>query len=119
MTAKPNAVVASLIACAVLAVVPACGSVPRVHPEAPRVVTVTEPDGSVHITTAASVGIGSIHRHAGQQVEYYEVNLDGSAAWGFLSFLGVVTSISLVGTLIMIIIGAIQDSKTENEEATS
>ena len=62
---SPGAV-AALSACLVLAFLPACGTVGSVREAAPHYVTVTEPDGSVCIETAAAAGIGKVERHAGE-----------------------------------------------------
>lgn len=66
MKPRFSQIAAAMAACTVLALLPACGSVRPMAEPAPRMVTVTEPDGRTYSAPAASMGLAKVERHAGE-----------------------------------------------------
>lgn len=63
---RPGAITAAAVACAVMVLLPGCGTL-QLRPEPPpRVVTVTEPDGRTYLASASSMGIAHVDRCAGE-----------------------------------------------------
>lgn len=92
----------ALLACALLALLPACGVTP--HRESPRLehtVTMIEPDGTQHAVRASTAGVHGVERHAEAytytgEAGHSQFYFEGGDAWGVLAVLGAILGLAII-----------------------